>query len=306
MLCKFPVDLKGGGCRKCGQCLPCVINERRVWTHRIMLESMLYAKNAFVTLTLRDVSLPDNRSVNPDHHRLFINNLRTQWYDLTGDRIRYYMCGEYGDKTFRPHYHYALFNFPTCLGPGPTYVSKKYFPCRCRVCEFVSKIWGRGHVFIGNLEADSAAYVAGYVTKKLTKPDDPRLVCSDGSILHPEFSRKSTVPGLGFDAVPAIYQMYVRCKLPDLPCSLKHSGKSLPLGRFMMEKLYAYASLPKPPAVRSEIAGLSRLFASIKNDPLVKTAMTRGSFGVGMQLANATASLQIEQRNKLKEKFHEI
>ena len=42
----------------CGQCLPCRVNKRRLWTNRIMLESMCHDDNAFVTLTYNDDNIP--------------------------------------------------------------------------------------------------------------------------------------------------------------------------------------------------------------------------------------------------------
>lgn len=94
----------------CGQCLPCRVNRRRIWTHRIMLEAAQYHDNSFVTLTYDEEKLPVDLSVTPRTLQLFMKRLRKVY----PNRIRYFGVGEYGDQTMRPHYHLALFNFASC------------------------------------------------------------------------------------------------------------------------------------------------------------------------------------------------
>jgi len=108
-----------------------------------------------------------------------------------GPGVRYFHCGEYGEKLGRPHYHACLFNydFPDKrlwkkTNGGDLYVS-----------ETLNKIWGSGHCVIGSVTFDSAAYVARYITKKITGTDAP---------LHygnrqPEYTTMSRRPGIGAD-----------------------------------------------------------------------------------------------------------
>lgn len=259
MQCKKPMIFKnsGGVPVPCGGCLPCRINERRVKTHRMMLESSQHDHCSFLTLTYDDDHLPEEfhhektgeiyarYSVNPAHAKAFTNNLQTSWRRKTGQEIKYFLCGEYGDKTQRPHYHLALFGYPPCLDPKRKYiVNRKFVPCECRNCSFLSKIWGKGHIFLGTLEQHSAQYVAGYVTKKLTKKScgcqlehHPKCVQAILKGRHPEFSRMSLKPALGKEAIIAhALSKAVYIKSPDdIPRYLVHNGKKWPLGRYLLE-----------------------------------------------------------------------
>lgn len=317
MNCKNPISFRrrSEAPFPCGQCLPCRINYRRIWTHRILLESKLWPSNAFLTLTYRDEDLPEHGSLVPNHHRLFINNLRTQYAAKTGDRLRFYMVGEYGDKTFRPHYHYALFNFANCRGPGPVWRGRKYIPCNCIVCAFISDVWGKGHIFLGKLEYESAQYVAGYVTKKMTKKDDPRLRVIDsetGEILYrfPEFTRMSRDPGIAAGAADVLAASIVKSNLDTIPRVLRHGDKRLPFGRYLTGKIHEKTHLPPAEPGENlrkyETSQMLSMLISSKNDKKVTTAIASGSAAIGMQLVNSQKSLQIEQRFKRKVKQHEI
>lgn len=219
----------------CGQCMPCRFNMRRIWTHRIMLEAQLYTDNTFCTLTYRDEQLPTTSgglpTLDPVHLKNFLKRVRKI---LEPHRIRFYAVGEYGDDTQRPHYHLAIFNYPSCLY-GRTRHSKVYRPC-CRNCDRIYQTWTYGNIDLGTLETSSAQYVAGYVTKKLTSKTDPRL-----SGRHPEFSRMSLRPGIGHDAMHDVASTWLEFNLEktedDVPSSLRHGTRKLPLGRYLTRKL---------------------------------------------------------------------
>ena len=101
MLCRKPY-VGPAGAFPCGQCLPCRLNRRRTWTHRIMLEAMCHGDNAFVTLTYEDDNV---RSLVPKDPQDWLKRIRKAVEPL---RLRYYLVGEYGDISERPHYHVAL------------------------------------------------------------------------------------------------------------------------------------------------------------------------------------------------------
>lgn len=211
----------------CGQCGPCRFNKRRVWMHRIMLEAAQYDANAFVTLTYSDEYLPVDLSVVPKHTQDWLKRLRGR---VAPSTFRYFLVGEYGDESQRPHYHAALFGFRSCLA-GQSQYSTRRVNC-CYWCDLVRDTWGNGNVYLGTLEDSSAGYMAGYVTKKMTSVDDPRLKGR-----HPEFGRMSLRPGIGFYAMWDMADALMRYELDiseeDVPSALRHGRKLLPLGRYL-------------------------------------------------------------------------
>lgn len=210
----------------CGQCLPCRINKRREWTHRILLEGMQHGQNAFVTLTYAD----DNQfTLEPEHARNFLKRLRDNIKPL---KIRFYLVGEYGDLSERPHYHLALFNYPSCAKGFTTY-NRNGINC-CSTCKEFQRHWPFGNIYLGTLEPHSAAYIAGYVTKKMTRTDDIRL-----GNRHPEFARMSLKPGIGQSAMHELASVLIQYQEqePDVPTALDHGRKRLPLGRYLTRQL---------------------------------------------------------------------
>jgi len=229
MLCEKPF-IKDGVAFACGQCLPCRHKRAKVWAHRIELEATQHQANSFVTLTYTDEWVRKNEgNLRTRDLTLFLKRLRKG-----GWKIRYYAVGEYGDKTRRPHYHLALFGEGPCLR-GQTDLRRS--SC-CARCDFIARTWGMGAIQSARLEPGSAAYVAGYVTKKLSDPNDFRL-----GGRHPEFARMSKRPGIGANAIPDVADRLLRlpprflASLPDVPRALRHGGKPYPLGRYLTRLL---------------------------------------------------------------------
>lgn len=238
MLCRHPF-LKGGMPFPCGQCMPCRLQKRRHWTHRILLEAGEYKDNAFVTLTYSDENMPrleDGRgNLVPQDMRAFLNRFRTDWKRKTGNTIRFFGVGEYGDRTQRPHFHLALFNYPACWRLSGSHFNKEML-C-CAQCEFLYEKWKLGHVHSGRISVKSAQYIASYTTKKMTKADDERL---NGR--HPEFARQSNRPyGIGAGAMlevaSTLLDLGLEKTLVDVPKTLRHGGKEWPLAPYLRRKL---------------------------------------------------------------------
>lgn len=239
MLCIRPFRLRPGTEFGCGQCLPCRINRRRLWTARIVLEAAYYGDlpSAFVTLTYRQEDLPALSSVLPAHLEEFRYRLR---YKI--GPFRYYAVGEYGERTQRPHYHVLLFGkFPTK--------------------EVLEHCWPYGGIHIGFLSVDSGAYCAGYVTKKMTGKDDERLKGR-----HPEFVRMSRKPGIGVAGLAGIIKWcystqgaaYIQ-RNHDVPQSIRFGGKIFPLGRYLVTRMREEFGILSSDPIRSMKAEALRL-----------------------------------------------
>lgn len=180
----------------CGQCRFCRLEKSRQWAMRCMHEASQYEKNCFITLTYDDQHLPEHGFLDYEAPVLFMKRLRKQY----GDKIRSYGCAEYGDKNGRPHYHICLFNHDFADREHiATRNGFKYY-----VSEELKRLWPFGHNVIGDLTFESAAYVARYVTKKITGKDEAKhyeyLDTKTGEILRRNPERHVCVsrrPGIG-------------------------------------------------------------------------------------------------------------
>lgn len=196
-----------------------------------MLEAAQHEENTFATLTYGDDHLPEDNSVTPRELQLFFKRLRKQH----PVRVRYFACGEYGENTGRPHYHAAIFGLSGCeFG-----ITRKHRTVCCPQCSLITQIWGKGKIELGSLTAQSAAYIAGYILKKMTKPDDARL---EGRL--PEFARMSLRPGIGLGMAHEIASTLMEHKIDermiDVPLSLQHGRAKWPLGRYLRRKLRTF------------------------------------------------------------------
>lgn len=253
MLCRKPF-IKGGLAFSCGQCMPCRIQKRRVWTHRLLLEANCHSDNAFVTLTYDEKNLPlsdDGRGILvPKHPQDFLKRLRKHYQPA---RFRFYCVGEYGTTSERPHYHMVLFNYPACKRHGGSKFNKDGH-C-CATCDAILDKWGLGHVHVGTVTAQSAGYVARYTTKKMTAVDDPRLKGRP-----PEFARMSLKPGIGADFMHDVASTILQYCLyedeqEDVPNALQHGKRMMPLGSYLKRKLREYVG-KEPQAPESVIEAL--------------------------------------------------
>ena len=90
---------------RCGQCIGCRLEKARQWALRCSHEASLHENNCFVTLTYSDKNLPKYNSLELRDFQKFMKRLRKHF----DGGIRFFHCGEYGDKNGRPHYHAILF-----------------------------------------------------------------------------------------------------------------------------------------------------------------------------------------------------
>ncbi|MEK9780954.1 MAG: replication initiation protein [Gammaproteobacteria bacterium] len=155
----------------------------------------MHEKSCFITLTFNEEELGkrDNpNSVDVRDFQLFMKRLRKKH-----KKIRFFHCGEYGEKNQRPHYHALIFGyeFPDRY-LWQTRNKQKYYRS-----EELEKLWPYGHVVIGEVTFTSCAYVARYIMKKQkgknaeTHYHNP----TTGEVINPEYCTMSRKPGIGYE-----------------------------------------------------------------------------------------------------------
>ena len=194
----------------CGKCCECLEQNSKQWAVRLMCEQKYSKFSYFLTLTYDDLHLPKDGCLKKDDIQHFIKLLRDRMLKNYGiDNIRYYLVGEYGSKSRRPHYHIILFNCPLTyedfkiLGIKPKnkfgqlLVGKSAGGDLLRSSEFLSDIWNYGFNQVGSVNFQSCAYVARYCNKKRVLSKEEKEILYKKLHLVPEFSLMSKKPGIG-------------------------------------------------------------------------------------------------------------
>lgn len=182
----------------CGQCIGCRLERSRQWAMRCVHEASLYKENSFVTLTYSDEFLPDDGSLNYDDFQLFMKRLREHLRRTGPNKVRFFMCGEYGPETWRPHFHACIFNLSF---PDRKYLYKSGGGEVIYESPTLSKLWANGLASVGDVTFASAAYCARYCVGKITgdlAEDHYTRETARGVVrLTPEFAHMSLKPGIG-------------------------------------------------------------------------------------------------------------
>lgn len=189
----------------CGKCSACLSARASTWTNRLKVEASQHKYVFFLTLTYSDDMLPRfypeevydykymtdlQRGEVLDYLKshflpqffhplryydvqLFLKKLRSYIYDdkhipSQEKYIRFFCCGEYGETTFRPHYHLLIFSDSDKL------CSVRGTKGNSRLFAYVRKAWSvksednKYRVPIGRLSFECARdKAAGYCSKYL-------------------------------------------------------------------------------------------------------------------------------------------
>lgn len=193
----------------CGRCIGCRIDRSRQWAARCIHEAHLHEANSFITLTYSDEHLPHLGSLVKSDFQKFMKRFRIsleRYYDCLGlqcPKIRYYQCGEYGERYARPHFHACIFGFDF-----PDKYEWENSPSGFQLyrSDFLESLWKFGYCSVGDVTFESAAYVARYILKKFNGDlaDYHYAVVSEdtGEVLgqlQPEYTTMSRRPGIGKD-----------------------------------------------------------------------------------------------------------
>ncbi|AXH75766.1 MAG: replication initiator protein [Microviridae sp.] len=161
----------------CGSCVGCQISRAREWAIRCSLEQQLHPVCSFLTLTYADRYCPPTLSKRD--LSLFMRYLRRDVGSL-----RFFGCGEYGERRGRPHYHAILF------GSADR--------------EAAERAWGhKGFVTLEPVTPARISYAAGYCAKKLGffRPKGEEIDYETGELYQhqPPFLQMSRRPGIAGD-----------------------------------------------------------------------------------------------------------
>lgn len=130
-----------------------------------MHEAHLHQDNCFITLTYSPENLPPRKTLRYRDFQLFMMRLRK-----LKPGIRFYMCGEYGDRDQRPHYHACIFNYRF---PDLLYFKQNNNTDSLYTSKILDKLWGLNDPqkcpsVVGDVTIQSAGYCARYILQKIT------------------------------------------------------------------------------------------------------------------------------------------
>lgn len=219
----------------CGRCPECLKRRVSGWSFRLLQEDRVSNSSLFITLTYDTKKVPITKNgfmgLNKRDLQLFFKRLRKAHPLET--RIKYYAVGEYGGKSFRPHYHVILFNADVKL---------------------IQAAWQNGSVHYGKVSGASVGYTLKYVCKPKRIPmhvNDDRLR---------EFSLMSK--GLGAAYLTTAMINWHKNDLDNrMYCNLK-DGKKVAMPRYYKDKIYTdmerkrVAFMQQIQIAKSEIAAI--------------------------------------------------
>ncbi len=258
MRCLHPYRVDEGLFVPCGKCLNCQITYRQQWGLRCVHELPYFDCATFLTLTYDDDHLPSNGSLVPKDLQDFWKRLRYYVDDSPfAGKIKYFASGEYGDETFRPHYHAIIFGIPWNVKEIREFVFKSWKNCR----------WSelpQDDIF-QPVNKTTVEYVAGYVHKKYFGQLQKSIYQDNG--LVPPFSRTSG--GIG-----ARYALNHREQLLRTG-QCNYYGRKIPMPKYYWEKLTDWRSISRKDAELGYAKWLKKLeLRSERNERLSQYEMT--------------------------------
>lgn len=216
--CYCPIDRKTKNGEKvavpCGNCEACVKNKISNWQFRIMQEEKHSQYCHWLTLTYDTTHIPITKNgfmtLDKSDFQLFMKTLRNAHNKIKWPhKIKYFVAGEYGSKTERPHFHIALFNAKI---------------------ELIQDAWARGEIHYGKIEYASVAYTMKYMHKGKFKPkhknDDRRR----------EFRLMSK--GLGIAYLSEKMKRWHKADLGGRMYVPAEDGKKYGMPRYYKDKIY--------------------------------------------------------------------
>lgn len=232
MYCPSPIYVKVNGVRNfvpCGRCEFCLERKRQDWANRLK-DELKFARSAFfITLTYDDKNLPltemtddkediilleKNDNVTQCSPTLWKKDVqkfmkRLRYYQKKSKYkwpVKYYLVGEYGTESYRPHYHALIFNI------------NKYAISK------LEGIWNKGYIMLGSVTEKSILYTTKYM---LTKNHCPL------GAMKP-FSLASKKPAIGSEYLRCSKDWYKKNQV----FTTKNNGYEQSMPRYYKDKIF--------------------------------------------------------------------
>jgi len=187
------------------------MDNRRDWVIRCELERRQHRDACWATLTYSEKYVPP--TLDKKHLSGFLKRLRARLSHAEMPPVRFFGCGEYGEKNKRPHYHVILFG--------------------TSARDIITSCWSLGRVQVDTLTPAAIAYVAGYTNKKngwrrrsLGEQVDPET----GEVFEyqPPFLHMSRNPGIASYAGKTFASSWRDFAIQN--------GKPVPVPRYLHQK----------------------------------------------------------------------
>jgi hypothetical protein len=194
----------------CGRCPDCLRRRAAGWSFRLLQQEKVSHTSLFVTLTYNTTTVPftgsGNMSLNKRDCQLFMKRLRKQY---PSGYVSYYLCGEYGSNTNRPHYHALIFNADEVQ---------------------IQKAWQSGDCHFGRVTGASV----GYCLKYMMKPG--RIPLFEGDDRVPEFQLCSK--GLGKSYLTDQMKYWHKASVVDRMYLQLEGGARCSMPRYYKDRIY--------------------------------------------------------------------
>lgn len=208
-MCYKTIKLKSGDIVPCGRCPLCKGRRIAAWAFRLQQQERVSENSHFITLTYGTENLKFTENGRPTLAKrdvqLFIKRLR-KLQSPGMPKLKYYCAGEYGSKTFRPHYHIIIFN--CCITT-------------------IQPAWSLGDIHYGQTSPASIAYSLKYISKPRKSKTDDRAN---------EFQLNSK--GLGANYLtPAMIKWHKSNLIKKMYCTFPDNIK-ISMPRYYKDKIY--------------------------------------------------------------------
>lgn len=177
----------------CGSCVTCLRTRATWWSHRIQHDvaalDCLGIGSSFVTLTIESETTP---ILSKSDLQKFFKRLRKRCPKYP---FRYVAIGDYGENTFRPHYHCLLLGFPPELATE------------------VRKSWKFGFVDVEAIASGNINYVVRYMQ---THTPSQRKKFADVGLQEPFSLKSRSIGSTLFRKIEDSRYMY-KCRKYKIP-----------------------------------------------------------------------------------------